>query len=153
LTASRRETRRSKTFGPLAQVVEQRPFKAWVVGSSPARLNIVRKEVKMAARLWIKDVIEGYFDFTGKIEDLMKRLADIKSEHPDHKDFEIESEWGGNDGPDIFNLIAYRLETDKEFEKRIKAKKAQREKKASEKAKAEAEERELYEDLKKKFEK
>ena len=26
--------------GPLAQLVEQRPFKAWVVGSSPTRLTM-----------------------------------------------------------------------------------------------------------------
>ena len=26
-------------FGPLAQLVEQRPFKAWVVGSNPTRLT------------------------------------------------------------------------------------------------------------------
>lgn len=26
-------------FGPLAQVVEQQPFKLWVVGSSPTRLT------------------------------------------------------------------------------------------------------------------
>ncbi len=26
--------------GPLAQLVEQRPFKAWVEGSSPSRLTI-----------------------------------------------------------------------------------------------------------------
>ena len=27
--------------GPLAQLVEQRPFKAWVEGSSPSRLTIL----------------------------------------------------------------------------------------------------------------
>jgi hypothetical protein len=107
----------------------------------------------MAARLWIKEVIESDLDFSGSIDDLMKRFEEIKSQYPDHKDFEILREWKGWDEGDGHNLYASRLETDKEFEKRIKAKKAEREKKASEKAKAEADERELYEDLKKKFEK
>ena len=31
--------------GPLAQLVEQRPFKAWVVGSSPTRLTIFNQEL------------------------------------------------------------------------------------------------------------
>ena len=29
-----------KLFGPLAQLVEQFPFKEWVAGSNPARLTI-----------------------------------------------------------------------------------------------------------------
>ena len=34
-------------FGPLAQLVEQFPFKEWVAGSSPARLTIVRPVVQL----------------------------------------------------------------------------------------------------------
>ena len=36
-------------FGPLAQLVEQRPFKAWVMGSNPVRLN---STIRSLPRLW-----------------------------------------------------------------------------------------------------
>ena len=34
--------------GPLAQLVEQQPFKLWVVGSSPTRLTSLRFQLRLA---------------------------------------------------------------------------------------------------------
>ena len=38
---------RHKIYGPLAQLVEQFPFKEWVDGSSPSRLTILVPVVQL----------------------------------------------------------------------------------------------------------
>ena len=49
-----------KNYGPLAQLVEQFPFKEWVVGSSPTRLTIKLKFFHKKGE-FIKKIINKIF--------------------------------------------------------------------------------------------
>jgi hypothetical protein len=98
-----------------------------------------REEV-MAAKIWVEVVLDSYFDPEGTVDALIASLDGLKTQYPDHKDFRVDKEYGGYDESDSFQLKASRLETDKEFDKRMKELEKKREK-------------ELYEKLKKKFEK
>lgn len=105
----------------------------------------------MASKIWIKVVLDSYFDPEGTVDALIASLQSIKETHPDHKDFVIERKYNGYDEKDSYELMASRLETDKEFEKRIKALQKQKEKAAKEKADQEEAELKLYEKLSKKY--
>jgi hypothetical protein len=41
--------------GPVAQLVEQRPFKAWVAGSNPARLTISNPLILQYLQIFLVD--------------------------------------------------------------------------------------------------
>jgi hypothetical protein len=106
----------------------------------------------MSNKIWVKEVLDSYFDPEGTFESLIASLEGIKASYPDYKDFEIEKEYGGHDESDTFKLVAMRLETDKEFEKRMKKLEKDKAAKKAEKELAEKEERKLYEKLKEKYE-
>jgi len=105
----------------------------------------------MAAKIWVDDVLDSYFDPEGTLDGLIAILEGTKSAHPDHKDFRIEKIYNGYDESDTFKIVAKRLETDKEFEKRMKKIEKEREKKEKEDRETEEAEKKLYEKLKKKF--
>lgn len=106
----------------------------------------------MSSKIWMKEVLDSYFDPEGSFDSLVASLESIKSSHPDYKDFYIEKEYGGYDESDTFKLVASRLETDKEFEKRMAKLAKEKAAKKAEKEAVEKEERKLYEKLKEKYE-
>jgi hypothetical protein len=63
--------------------------------------------------------------------------------------FEMRLEWGGNE--ESLFLTSYRFETDKEYERRLKAEEKAKEKKAQLKKKQQESEKKEYERLKKKY--
>ena len=108
---------------------------------------------KKPSKIWIQEVLADNYDPEGSFDSIIFGLERERESHPDCKDFAISKEWGGYDAPDIFKLVAMRLESDKEYEVRLAKIQKEKEKKAAEKAAIEDEQRELYEKLKKKFEK
>lgn len=116
----------------------------------------------MGSKLKIKESVAnwGGYELDGSLEDAIAKLQGLISDNPNLFDFKIEIETeSGYYNSCSTNIIvwAYRWETDKEFQDRELASK---EKSAMEKAKkkrdqelAEKKERELYESLKRKFEK
>lgn len=99
------------------------------------------------------------YELDGKLEDTIAKLQKFIDENPTFFDFqiEVESESGYYGSCSTYiNVIAFRWETDQEFEDRLIAeKKASLAAKQAAKTRAENQaikERQLYESLKRKFE-
>jgi RNA binding exosome subunit len=110
----------------------------------------------------IQDKIASWdsYELDGNLEDVIAKLQNLITVNPDHFEFniEVESESGyyGSCSTNI-NITANRWESDEECEKRVAAsKRASEAAKLAAQTKAENDqirERQLYESLKKKFEK
>jgi hypothetical protein len=99
---------------------------------------------------WITETIDGDFDFDGyNFDTLCDSMIKWKNDNPYHRNFRFSSE---HDCGDLYCVKADRLETDKEFKKRIDI--IERWKMNDKKSKEDREqkERKLYEKLKKKYE-
>ena len=68
-------------YGPLAQLVEQFPFKEWVVGSSPTRLTIVIVIFMNDYSVKLSNIIKLHKEgnFKASIPILKKEVAIISS--------------------------------------------------------------------------
>jgi hypothetical protein len=97
-------------------------------------------------------------DMDGNLEDVISKLIAVKEDREEYFNFQIETdtEYGYyNDSWTVFNIYAFREETDSEFEKRVeKSKRAKVSKKASDKKikeEKEASEKKEFIRLSKKF--
>jgi hypothetical protein len=91
----------------------------------------------------------GSMQFDGALDEIVDRLTQLKTQHPKHRKFRLETEWN-YDSSTIY-LYAERDETDAEMQVREKAEAKTR--LAAAKARQRRDERDAaeYERLKKKF--
>ena len=107
---------------------------------------------KMNEKKWITEKVAMDIYFSEKtFEKLYIELENYKSKYPDHKNFKFRNDWDYNNNSQI-NVWADRLETDKEYEKRLAQEKINKEHTRKFKEDHKKKERELYEKLKKKYE-
>ena len=95
----------------------------------------------------------SFFDLLDKKspDEVIQKVKEYKDQYPDREIIFDVSHWGYDGGIDL-SLIGTRLETDAEYNKRLKAEQKEREKISAAKAKSDEQDRKTYERLKKKFE-
>ncbi len=110
--------------------------KKWLKGRKVSKTKIEKR--------WLPARISPYFDiYCGSIDSLIGQLTDIKKEYEEKGFREITIDFGGmHEGMDP-TIYANRLETNEEFEQRIK--------REEERAKKEEGDRKEWERLKKKY--
>lgn len=96
-------------------------------------------------KLRISELIESDFDFSGDLKSIIEDLNSIM-EGSNYIEHYSKTDCGYGDVYDMFNIYGYRLETDKEHEKRVNVYLKEREEKK--KSKEESKERQI-EQLKK----
>jgi hypothetical protein len=105
----------------------------------------------MASRIWIDVVLCDSYSPEGTFEEIREALREYENTNPEHKDFKIDKMFGGYDSPDEYQVVAKRLETDKEFDRRIMKMGKTKAREGREKQDRIAKERELYARLHKKY--
>lgn len=100
----------------------------------------------------VRCVLEEDFNFEMSLDAMLEILSEIKNEYPDHDNFFFDKDYPYYDDSSCYRLIAYREETDKEYQARLDAHKAERARKREAKAKKEEADRKEYERLRAKFE-
>ena len=103
------------------------------------------------SRVWVKRTIECCIGIEGDINYIINYLNSIKETYSNYKNIKLEIAQNWGDTTD-YNLVGERLETDKEYEKRMRDFELKRKKNNISKLKKEEHDRKEYERLRAKFE-
>ena len=102
---------------------------------------------KMTKKIQVKETKRYWGDFEGSLESIISQLQSELDEGWEGIETEYERDYGDCHDHEVFYLYKHRLETDKEYEKRMKLLEEENRKKVKEKEKR----RIQYEMLKKEF--
>jgi len=109
--------------------------------------------VRKPAKIWKEEKLDYLmaYDLEGSIDEAIKKIQEWPKAYSNHKDFKLIYEHNGEDGADGLALVAKRLETDEELNKRAKANSQAKGRRQKEKELKKQEELKLLEQLQKKY--